>query len=153
MSRKPITVVKTEILNCTDTLVLGKFLKMINSYAFTNTIMYNVPYRNEKIYQSKAITFSGITRNETHTNCTSWITELDGKNKQEADSLLGLLDTSYLMSYAVFMFVSGMVAERVNLRSFLSFGMIASGIFTILFGLGRYWQIHSLAYYIAVQVR
>ena len=56
------------------------------------------------------------------------------------------------MSYAVFMFVSGMVAERVNLRNFLSFGMITSGIFTILFGLGRYWQIHSLAYYIAIQV-
>ena len=113
--------------------------------------MYQIERR--KMYQSKSIAFSGITRNETHTNCTSWITELDGKNKQEADSLLGLLDTSYLMSYAVFMFVSGMVAERVNLRNFLSFGMIASGIFTILFGLGRYWQIHSLAYYIAVQVR
>ena len=37
MSRKPITVVKTEILNCTDTLVLGKFLKMINLNVFTNT--------------------------------------------------------------------------------------------------------------------
>ena len=46
MSRKPITVVKTEILNCTDTLVLGKFLKMINSYAFTNiTIMYHIERR------------------------------------------------------------------------------------------------------------
>ena len=65
--------------------------------------------------------YSGLPRNESHTNCTSWITELDGKNKQEADSLLGLLDTSYLMSYAVFMFVSGMVAERVNLRNFLAF--------------------------------
>ena len=96
--------------------------------------------------------YSGMARNESHTNCTSWITELDGKNKQEADSLLGLLDTSYLMSYAVFMFVSGMVAERVNLRNFLAFGMATSGIFTILFGLGRYWQIHSLAYYIAIQV-
>ena len=36
MSRKPITVVKTEILNCTETLVLGKYLNMINSNAFAN---------------------------------------------------------------------------------------------------------------------
>ena len=94
----------------------------------------------------------GLAKNTTESNCTSWITELNGKNQQEADSLLGLLDTSYLMSYAVFMFVSGMIAERVNLRYFLSIGMITSGLFTILFGLGRYWHIHSLAYYIAIQV-
>ena len=94
----------------------------------------------------------GFAKHSTESNCTSWITELNGKNQQEADSLLGLLDTSYLMSYAVFMFVSGMIAERVNLRYFLSIGMITSGLFTILFGLGRYWQIHSLAYYIAIQV-
>ena len=51
MSRKPITVVKTEILNCTDTLVLGKYLKMVNSNAFTNTTShtkYNVPNRKKK---------------------------------------------------------------------------------------------------------
>ena len=103
-------------------------------------------------YDLMIILITGLAKNTTESNCTSWITELNGKNQQEADSLLGLLDTSYLMSYAVFMFVSGMIAERVNLRYFLSIGMVTSGLFTILFGLGRYWHIHSLAYYIAIQV-
>ena len=77
---------------------------------------------------------------------------MNGQRKQEADNLLGLLDASYLMSYAAFMFVSGTIAERVNLRYFLSIGMVLSGSFTILFGLGKYWTIHSLAYYIVIQV-
>ena len=98
------------------------------------------------------ICLTGMFKNDTSSNCTSWINELDGQTQKEADSLLGLLDTSYLMSYAVFMFVSGMVAERVNLRYFLSIGMVTSGIFTILFGLGKHWQIHSLSYYIIIQV-
>jgi len=48
--------------------------------------------------------------------------------------------------------VSGHVAERTNLRYFLVVGMCSSGFFTALFGLGRYWHIHSLSFYIIVQV-
>jgi len=47
---------------------------------------------------------------------------------------------------------SGHIAERTNLRYFLAVGMCASGVFTALFGLGRYWHIHSLSFYIGVQV-
>ena len=47
---------------------------------------------------------------------------------------------------------SGHIAERMDLRKFLAFGMITSGIFTALFGLGRYWNIHSLWFYMTVQV-
>ena len=114
---------------------------MINNYFITLKV-------GKHIY----LTFLGPFHNTTAPTCTSWFNELNGKTEQEADGLLGLLDTSYLMSYAVFMFASGMVAERVNLRYFLSFGMVASGLFTILFGLGKYWNIHGLAYYIIVQV-
>jgi len=48
---------------------------------------------------------------------------------------------------------SGHIAERTNLRYFLAVGMCASGVFTALFGLGRYWHIHSLSFYIGVQVQ
>jgi OPA family glycerol-3-phosphate transporter-like MFS transporter 1/2 len=44
-----------------------------------------------------------------------------------------------------------MVAERVNLRFFLSMGMILAGVFTFLFGLGRFAGIHNIGYYIGVQ--
>ena len=47
---------------------------------------------------------------------------------------------------------SGHVAERMNLRYFLSLGMSLSGILTLAFGFGYSWGIHSLAYYIIVQV-
>lgn len=49
-------------------------------------------------------------------------------------------------------FDSGMFGERLPLRYYLSSGMILSGLFTVLFGLGFYWQIHSLWYYCLVQV-
>jgi OPA family glycerol-3-phosphate transporter-like MFS transporter 1/2 len=41
----------------------------------------------------------------------------------------------------------------MNLRYYLSFGMIASGVFTFLFGLAYYLEIHSIAYFIVIQVR
>ena len=43
----------------------------------------------------------------------SWITEINGQNQTRAKTLLGVLDTSYLFSYAFFMFWSGLVAERM----------------------------------------
>ena len=50
------------------------------------------------------------------------------------------------------MFVSGMIADRLDLRYFLSGGMIGSGIVTIIFGLSKYWNLHSLIYYDFIQV-
>ena len=78
--------------------------------------------------------------------------EIDGQPKHKADTLLGSLDTTYLLSYAIFMFPCGMIADRLDLRYFIAGGMVGSGIITILFGMGRYWEIHSLAFYIFVQV-
>ncbi|CAH1394277.1 unnamed protein product [Nezara viridula] len=66
--------------------------------------------------------------------------------------LLGVLDSSFLFSYAGAMFLSGFVAERVNLRYFLAIGMISSGVAGYLFGVAHRFDIHSLWYYIAVQI-
>ena len=81
------------------------------------------------------------------------IEEIDGKTETEAHALLSSLDTTYLLSYALFMFLAGMIADRLDLRYFLAGGMIGSGIITILFGMGKYWGIHSLYYFNIVQVR
>ncbi|CAI9723052.1 glucose-6-phosphate exchanger SLC37A2-like isoform X1 [Octopus vulgaris] len=67
-------------------------------------------------------------------------------------TLLGSLDYAFLFTYAVGMFLSGHVAERVNLRYFLSCGMLLSGILTAAFGFGYFFNIHSLTYYIFVQI-
>ncbi|XP_046743105.1 glucose-6-phosphate exchanger SLC37A2 isoform X5 [Diprion similis] len=48
-------------------------------------------------------------------------------------------------------YFNGFVAERVNLRYYLSLGMIFSGICCYLFGIARPYEIHSLWYFILVQ--
>ena len=52
----------------------------------------------------------------------------------------------------LFYFYSGFIAERVNLRYFLSLGMLLSGFFTYLFGLAYTRKVHNLSYFILVQV-
>lgn len=73
-------------------------------------------------------------------------------DKTDVGALLGSLDLAYLFAYAVGMFLSGHVAERMNLRHFLSLGMLLSGLLTALFGMGYFWNIHQYWYYIVVQV-
>ncbi|XP_018567451.1 glucose-6-phosphate exchanger SLC37A2 isoform X2 [Anoplophora glabripennis] len=68
-----------------------------------------------------------------------------------AAQMLGELDSAFLFSYAAAMFLSGFIADRVNLRYFLSLGMIMSGIFCYLFGLAKTYNIHHFSYYIVVQ--
>lgn len=63
-----------------------------------------------------------------------------------------MLDSAFLFSYAIAMFASGFIAERVSLRYFLSIGMIMTGIFTYMFGVARTSHIHSLSYFIFVQI-
>lgn len=92
-------------------------------------------------------------------------------------TLFGILDNCFLVAYAIGMFFryafhiftqlfacfwviqkritcfdSGIFGERLPLRYYLSFGMLMSGLFTCLFGLGYYWEIHSLLFYAFIQV-
>ncbi|VDD77576.1 unnamed protein product [Mesocestoides corti] len=68
------------------------------------------------------------------------------------NTLFGYLDLSYLLSYAIGMFLSGHIAERMNLRIFLTVGCLLSGVTTALFGCGYFLNIHALYYYIFSQV-
>lgn len=72
-------------------------------------------------------------------------------DRPDASALLGTLDSAFLFSYGIAMFVSGFVAERVSLRYFLTLGMLFSGIFCYLFGMAKVYDIHSLAYFVIVQ--
>lgn len=53
----------------------------------------------------------------------------------------------------LFPLCSGIFGERLPLRYYLSGGMVLSGLFTLLFGLGYFWDIHALWYFIVMQVR
>ncbi|RWS10522.1 Sugar phosphate exchanger 2-like protein, partial [Dinothrombium tinctorium] len=70
----------------------------------------------------------------------------------ESNSVLGFMDSCFLFSYAIFMFGSGFVAERCHLRYFLALGMIGSGVFTYLFGVAYYYDIHNIYYFVIVQI-
>ncbi|XP_066965288.1 LOW QUALITY PROTEIN: glucose-6-phosphate exchanger SLC37A2-like [Macrobrachium rosenbergii] len=85
-----------------------------------------------------------------HTNNTHWCDwkPFDDDNSQ---TLLGFVDSAFLFAYAFGMFFSGVIAERMDLRLFLSVGMILSAIFNVMFGLGYTFNIHVLSYYLAAQ--
>ncbi|OQV19837.1 Glucose-6-phosphate [Hypsibius exemplaris] len=89
-----------------------------------------------------------IPEDRLHNWC-SWEPFEDDKTYK---NLYGWMDFTYLMAYAIAMFFVGAVAERCNLRYFLTLGMIAAGALTVLFGMARFWDIHHLAFFFAVQL-
>ncbi|KAL3693843.1 hypothetical protein R1sor_007494 [Riccia sorocarpa] len=73
-------------------------------------------------------------------------------NQKGGKGLLGDVDLAFLAAYAVGMYFSGHLGDRVDLRLFLFGGMVASGFFVAMFGAGYWFQIHSLPYYLVVQI-
>ncbi|XP_006870911.1 PREDICTED: glycerol-3-phosphate transporter [Chrysochloris asiatica] len=73
-------------------------------------------------------------------------------DKDNYQQLLGALDYSFLCAYAVGMYLSGIIGERLPIRYYLTFGMLASGAFTALFGLGYFYDIHSFGFYVVTQI-
>lgn len=70
----------------------------------------------------------------------------------EGTSLLGELDLAFLGIYAGGMYFSGQLGDRTDLRIFLTLGMLGTGLFTLLFGLGYWANIHIFSYYLIVQM-
>ncbi|NXX76361.1 G6PT3 protein, partial [Urocolius indicus] len=105
-----------------------------------------------------------IVKSQLHPNCSalgpnphnnsnsstwcSWA-PFDGSNYNE---LFGALDNAFLVAYAIGMFISGIFGERLPLRYYLSGGMVLSGLFTALFGLSYFCNIHVLWYFVVIQV-
>ncbi|XP_056291374.1 glucose-6-phosphate exchanger SLC37A1 isoform X2 [Pseudoliparis swirei] len=123
LSRKPISIIKSELhKNCSSV-----------SEASTMTSSSSQQTSPPPLH--------------TPTDC-SW-KPFDKKNYKQ---LLGAMDYSFLCAYAVGMYLSGIIGERVPIRLYLTVGMLTSGLFTCLFGLGYVYNIHNLSFYIFVQV-
>lgn len=73
-------------------------------------------------------------------------------NGSDGTALLGELDVAFLSVYAVGMYFSGHLGDRVDLRIFLTVGMVGTGLFTSLFGVGYWANIHIFWYYLVVQM-
>ncbi|KZV29623.1 glycerol-3-phosphate transporter 5 [Dorcoceras hygrometricum] len=65
---------------------------------------------------------------------------------------LGELDLVFLLAYAIGMYFSGHIGDSIDLRIFLTVGMVGSGIFVIVFGLGYFVHLHSFAAFLFIQV-
>ncbi|VEL08370.1 unnamed protein product [Protopolystoma xenopodis] len=68
------------------------------------------------------------------------------------DSLYGTLDLAFLLSYAISMFFSGHIAERMDLRIYLGLGCLMCALTTAAFGMGYFWEVHAYSYYLMVQI-
>lgn len=73
-------------------------------------------------------------------------------NGLDGTTLLGELDVAFLAVYAIGMYFSGHLGDRMNLRIFLTVGMIGTGVFTSLFGAGYWANIHSIYFFFIIQV-
>lgn len=84
-------------------------------------------------------------------NSTTWC-DWAPFDEENANTMLATLDSCFLITYAIGMFISGFIADRCNLRYFLSMGMLLSGLFTYALGLAYYYNIHSLYFFVIFQI-
>ncbi|CAA2933532.1 glycerol-3-phosphate transporter 4 [Olea europaea subsp. europaea] len=73
-------------------------------------------------------------------------------NGKDGTSKLGEIDVAFLACYSMGMYVAGHLGDRLDLRLFLTTGMIGSGIFVALFGMGYFWNIHVFWFYLVMQM-
>src|SRR5699024_475326 len=124
-SRRPLAIAKAELhKNC-------------SSHHLDTTLVSVSPYQNQ----------TPSTLNANDTDC-GWA-PFDTANGKET---LGILDSCFLFVYAICMFGAGYLAERSNLRYFLAIWLSICGLISIAFGLAHVFKIHSLWYFVAVQI-
>ncbi|KAK6275042.1 hypothetical protein POUND7_004751 [Theobroma cacao] len=73
-------------------------------------------------------------------------------NGTDGTSKLGEIDVAFLACYSFGMYVAGHLGDTLDLRLFLTTGMIGSGIFVALFGMGYFWNIHIFGFYLVMQM-
>ena len=73
-------------------------------------------------------------------------------NGKDGTSKLGEIDLAFLACYSLGMYVAGHLGDTLDLRLFLTTGMIGSGIFVGLFGMGYFWNVHEFWFYLVMQM-
>lgn len=151
MGRRPLSIVKN-VLNRNCSAIPDHHHQ---STSLNSELNPSIPF-DINVFGNQNTTFSTTKPSlqlsqghESTDNSCNWAPFDDDTT---ANQLLAILDSSFLLAYAILMFVSGIVAERMNLRYFISAGSILSGIGLIAFGFAYTLDIHSMTYFITVQV-
>lgn len=133
MGRRPLSIVKNVLnRNCSNVHHVTRFSQEED----TTYLEYEPP---------TPVSTSGLPD-------PNWCDWAPFNDDATANQLLALLDSAFLFSYAFFMFISGFVADRCNLRYFLSGGMILSGVLLYAFGLAFDMEIHTMSYFVIIQI-
>ena len=66
------------------------------------------------------------------------------------NEMLGLLDTLFLGFYSAGLYMSGSLADRVNPRHVIAFGLLGSAFLSVLFGLGGVMNCRALPLYATI---
>lgn len=74
------------------------------------------------------------------------------RKQQEISEKHGELDSAFLFSYAIGMFLCALIMDKINLRYFISFGLILSALLSVLMGLGKIINVQTMDYYIFIQI-
>ncbi|XP_073032765.1 putative glycerol-3-phosphate transporter 4 [Primulina eburnea] len=73
-------------------------------------------------------------------------------NGKDGTWKLGVIDVAFLSCYSLGMYVAGHLGDTLDLRLFLTTGMVGSGTFVALFGMGYFFDVHVFWFYLAMQM-
>ncbi|WOK92934.1 glycerol-3-phosphate transporter 1 [Canna indica] len=73
-------------------------------------------------------------------------------NSPDGNGMLGVIDVAFLSMYSFGMYFAGHLGDRIDLRILLTVGMVGTAVFTSLFGVGFWLNIHSFYYYLVIQM-
>lgn len=72
------------------------------------------------------------------------------ENEDDAEKFEGVLDTSFMMAYAVGLFLNGYIGDRVNMRILLAIGMGSTSVLVFIFGCVAEWTLFYNKYFYTV---
>ncbi|OAY80146.1 putative glycerol-3-phosphate transporter 1 [Ananas comosus] len=70
----------------------------------------------------------------------------------DGTAMLGEIDVAFLAVYSFGMYFAGHLGDRIDLRILLTIGMLGTGVFTSLFGVGYWLDVHSFVYFLVIQM-
>ncbi|KAK9144396.1 hypothetical protein Sjap_004299 [Stephania japonica] len=73
-------------------------------------------------------------------------------NGSDGTTILGQIDLAFLSFYSFGMYFAGHLGDQLDLRLFLTVGMLGTGLSTFLFGFGYWLNIHSFYYFLTIQM-
>ncbi|XP_068759959.1 sugar phosphate exchanger 3-like isoform X2 [Montipora capricornis] len=78
----------------------------------------------------------------------TWESKHFFKDEHHAELFLGAMDTTFLLAYAVGLYISGILGDRFNLTRVLAFGMCSSAVMVFMFGTVSKWiGVYNIWYY------